>query len=1106
MHLRKLTLAIGLLGGALCSNLAHGLGLGEITLKSALDEPLEAEIKLLQVRDLTSGEIIIGLASIDDFKRAGVDRVFFLQDLKFEVLLNNPGGPIVKVTSRKPVQEPYVNFLVQTRWPSGRLLREYTLLLDLPVFADRPVQPVQPSRTVTQSQPAPMPAPVRPSQPEPTRAAPIAETTPVQPSTSSSAVQPQPQQPRYADNEYAVKANDTLWEIALQVRPSRSVSVQQTMIALQRVNPDAFINDNINLLKKGQILRIPDQNEIEDIQQREAVGNVAYQNDQWSGSDASGAQLEGSSASAGTNVVDEEPRGQLTLAAPSDVETSSQSSGSGDASETTVLENDLAVNLEELDSARRESDELNGRVEELDDQIDTIERLIDVSSEEMRALQLAAENTTDDATEAVDDLGTEIETSIDGSLDAISETADEATDTIGDSLSEAGDSLVELGDDLVEESSDLLGETDEDDVSDSATELASTPEVATEAPAAAPAPQAQSKSFMDIIMDNLWYIIGAIVALIGGAGYFMHRKTQAEMAAFDELDDGFYEEENLVVDESLEEEQFEDQEAFEEEAVAEEEIAPEEEQVAVPTESETGDAVGEADIYIAYGKFDQAEEMLQRAIIADPNNVPARLKLLEVYSETKDVEKFDVEYAQLMELNDTSANQQAEELRSRIPDAGEFSIGAAAIAATTAAGTFAGDISDKLDFGDDAEEAVEDASATLDSLQSDLSADFEAATDSGSVDLGSEDLGLDDISSDDGALGGLDLDAPSGEPTDFGEISLDFESEESSAADSDAELTLDLDDATESLEEGGDFELDLDLGDLDDAVNEASGEVAEASDDLGAIDFELDLDASDDIESAEAQTEDISLELSTDDAVEEVADEIDAGLTLDLDDGSDDTNVALSDDDDFLSDLEFSAASQAPESSAAAPAEAENKTLDDAFDLDMEDMDLAALDEEMDALVGDLDDLDETELAKPPVDTVADLADTAEESLDSLSLDDNLEDTTNLDEMISLDEPSLDELSVDMSSEVEDVTSAADAGIDTSAEALSYDETDLGEGDIDGELDFLADTDEVATKLDLARAYIDMGDTEGAKDILEEVVNEGNEEQQVEAKELIERI
>ena len=133
MRLRKLALAVGL-ASVLGSEMAIALGLGEIKLNSTLNQPLNAEIKLLQTRELSLDEILIGLAGKDDFKNAGVDRVFFLSDLKFQVIMGAAGSTVVRVTSKKPVLEPYLNFLVETQWPTGRILREYTLLMDLPVF------------------------------------------------------------------------------------------------------------------------------------------------------------------------------------------------------------------------------------------------------------------------------------------------------------------------------------------------------------------------------------------------------------------------------------------------------------------------------------------------------------------------------------------------------------------------------------------------------------------------------------------------------------------------------------------------------------------------------------------------------------------------------------------------------------------------------------------------------------------------------------------------------------------------------------------------------------------------------------------------------------
>src|SRR5690606_25244211 len=116
-----------------------------------------------------------------------------------------------------------------------------------------------------------------------------------------------------------VQANDTLWEIAERVRPGTGVTMQQTMLALQRTNPDAFINGNINLLKSGQVLRIPSESEFQALDAQSAVSEVAYQNSQWSAArdgQTAGAELDASSSRAPVQTRDEGRRGQLTLAAP----------------------------------------------------------------------------------------------------------------------------------------------------------------------------------------------------------------------------------------------------------------------------------------------------------------------------------------------------------------------------------------------------------------------------------------------------------------------------------------------------------------------------------------------------------------------------------------------------------------------------------------------------------------------------------------------------------------------------------------------------------------------------------------------------------------------
>ena len=467
MRVQKLALAVGLVS-ALGGNGALALGLGEIKLNSTLNQPLNAEINLLQTRGLGESEIKVRLASTEDFERAGVDRAYLLDELRFDVDYSS-GQPVVRISSRNPIREPFLNFLVETRWPSGRLLREYTLLMDLPAFstntASQPVRAAERERQQVRRD-APVRRPLQPTVQRTPEAAQQPVQAPVEepatavettPETSPEPIASEPQQPVYEapaeepvelQREAAtdsgsrvygpVEANKTLWEIARDSRETRDLSVQQTMLAIQRLNPEAFINNNINLLKKGAVLRLPTAEEVRNLTLTEAVSQVATQNDAWrervgvAEADVTGAPLDGRAVveeTAESDVVE----GRVSLAAPGDNESVLSGSASG-TGESEALEGELAVTEEELDKSRLENTELQDRIGELNEQIDTMERLVEVSNDELQAVQAAAEQSVEasEAASETSDLADEV------ALDGITEEAGENTGELAGDDSQSG--------------------------------------------------------------------------------------------------------------------------------------------------------------------------------------------------------------------------------------------------------------------------------------------------------------------------------------------------------------------------------------------------------------------------------------------------------------------------------------------------------------------------------------------------------------------------------------------------------------------------------------------------------------------------------------------
>jgi pilus assembly protein FimV len=240
---RMLSRTFILLWALLAPFQALALGLGEIRVDSALNEPLDARIKLLSLDPLEAPNIRVVIADQDAFEKAGLERPYLLKRLRFKVVADRGGDGYIHVSTPRSVKEPYLNFLLEVRWRGGMLLREYAILLDPPSYrlARIPVQTAAP--------------------------APRAEAIPAV--------------PRKRPDTYRVRPTETLWIIAEKVRSKRTYSVEQVMLALQRRNPDAFLDNNVNRVKSGSLLALPDDSEVESMGRAEARREFLRQTREW---------------------------------------------------------------------------------------------------------------------------------------------------------------------------------------------------------------------------------------------------------------------------------------------------------------------------------------------------------------------------------------------------------------------------------------------------------------------------------------------------------------------------------------------------------------------------------------------------------------------------------------------------------------------------------------------------------------------------------------------------------------------------------------------------------------------------------------------------------
>lgn len=355
---RSLKLSL-LLALALGSSQAVALELGQIQVKSALGQPLVAEIPLTSegagdLRDLSAK-----LASDEDFTRAGITDGRTSVPLSFTIVNGPHGSKLIRITSAEAINDPYLDLLVEVDNASGKSLREYTILLDPPGMASAPARAAAPAAA---------PAPARKA---PTRASAPAPASPV---AANGQVGP-------------VQSGQTLSSIAAKVRPS-DVDLSQMLLALKQANPDAFYRDNINALKRGAVLRVPSAEEARATSIAAAMAEVRRQNSDWrAGSVSSPTNVADSGTRASASSSPTAPAsksGDHLELLPSAKGSKSASAGGGKAAD---LRRDLQQSQESLANLQQQSADLRSRLKDLEDINGKNQRLLSLKDSEIAELQ-----------------------------------------------------------------------------------------------------------------------------------------------------------------------------------------------------------------------------------------------------------------------------------------------------------------------------------------------------------------------------------------------------------------------------------------------------------------------------------------------------------------------------------------------------------------------------------------------------------------------------------------------------------------------------------------------------------------------------------------------
>jgi pilus assembly protein FimV len=1206
----------------------NALGLGKLELQSALNQPFKARIKLLSATADEFDSLKVSLADQKAFDRAGIQRIFLLSRLRFAIQESETGPDYIQIRSNEAIREPFLNFLLEINWSKGRLFREYTVLLDPPAYTtsigkkQAVVHPETPVAGIDSSDHQ------------------VVYDLEYKPESRSRVSEPVQETPRYeATSSYdepttinysgsgdygPAVTGDTLWSIAKAARPDSSVSIQQMMLAILNANPDAFIENNINGLKRGAILQIPDASEANSLDQSDALAQAKNQNalwDEYKGhvSDYVSQQPESSGGYGQTSeAVADEPGEIEQDSSVTDIEEadeaelrliseSEQGSGSDQSSvestgvDVDALNNDLALANESIEALYQENAELKDKLTETEGIIDDLKRLIVLKEDELAAMQeqimvAAAEVETVIEEEAEEELVEEVE------VEEVEEelVEEDAEEEIEFETTEPEELIVE---DVTPSDDSGLGDL------------------------------FGLMGLLEKAKANLMIIgsaVGGLILLVF-LMVFASKRRSAKATVIDLPADDFpdfgddYEDETVKAD-TISEEDSEsitvvpgsedetilpgDDSAGDDDSFDVPDIPniPEESSPA-PVAAIEDDPMEEVNVFLAYEHFDEAESFVRKALESEPENLDFHSKLLEVfyaannkksYEEEARVvhdktggqgEHWDMATVMWQEISPNRALFEAPAEGEDGEDSAEStSSGVLNIAAESDASSDTGDINIADETGEDVLDVT--AAADIDSIPSEaddsggdmdfsldnddameLSADESnellddtiqmQATDVNQLqqteevldvttaidseedvsESSDEDLLDVSIAQDSGGANELDIsfgdstgaDADAdllGESADTeeatasaGELDIDFG--DSTGADADADLLGESAGTEEATASAG--ELDIDFGDSTgadaglDLLGESAG-TEEATASAGELDIDFGdstgADAGLDLLGESADTEEATASAGELDIDFGDSTGADAGLDL-LDDSADEEKASGGESDDLLdvtSAINFESEGSEDLLDVTATASAE--------DIDAKDLMESS---SSDGAILDTSASEKSEFDSGPADDVdLDLSlSTGDDSLD-ISLDSDLvddiesetgdEDSGDLDFDLVIDDADdneLVDLEIDSSEEMNDLDMESTVQMPSAnVDALSMlDEKEEGDDDDktflvpkSSDVDEQSEDEEMASQLDLAKAYIELGDNENAKTILDEIISQGSDTYRKQAEELMEQI
>jgi pilus assembly protein FimV len=579
---------------------AFPLGVGDIQMHSALNQKLNADIALILAGNENIADVKVNLAPPEKFDEAGIPWNFFLSRIDFKVVKQANGATVIHMSSREALNEPFLDFLLEVTWPKGNIYREFTVLVDPPATYQYTVIPVATASAVAKSTTKNRLT----SRPELTRTA-LSDKK-------------QSIQSVYRKGEYGpTNRYDTLWSVARKVKPSAEITDKQMMMALYEANPKAFYKANVNALSAGYTLRVPGKDVILRMSRQQAITEFAQHNEAWKAGTAiaSATNKPDVKKGKGTAVNDSN---QLKLVAPTEDEISDNAIATAGGAET--IGTGSGVDVKEFAELDAVNQELEAKMDGLEQQLIKMQKMIELKNAELAALQGQKETSPSQST--VPDSLTETKADINKQL-----------------IPPASTPGVEVKPQLK-------------------TKVTPPLEKVNTKPVEQQIPDSDSDSGINSYYLTFGGVGIGVLALLG----FIWWKKRNEEVRYD-TDSMFAGSSEITlpeVEEGLSIPGIEASSTYDVGTVGESsilsEFTPSDFESFEMDQSEV-DPISEADVYLAYGRYKQAEELMLQAIEDQPGRDECKLKLLEIYyaNENKDAfEKYANELAESGKRKDSA--------------------------------------------------------------------------------------------------------------------------------------------------------------------------------------------------------------------------------------------------------------------------------------------------------------------------------------------------------------------------------------------------------------------------------------------------------------------